>query len=141
MRTLSNSKFNLTQEMGLITGVSLALALCAGGCRKSANEVEMPAPTSSPREAATQLEQVFVQAPVEIKESAATASTAIRAGNYEKAVVSLVTIRDQGGLTPQQGVAIHNSMVAMEAKLILAMEAGDQNAKRAYETLKKLKRN
>jgi hypothetical protein len=141
MRTFSNGKFNLSQEIGVIVGVGLALALCVGGCRKSAKEVEMPAPTSSPREAATQLEQVFVQASVEIKESATTASQAIRAGNYEKAVVSLVTIRDQGGLTPQQGVAIHNSMVAMEAKLILAMEAGDQNAKRAYETLKKLKRN
>jgi hypothetical protein len=38
-------------------------------------------------------------------------------------------------------MAIHHSAVAMEAKLVNAMDAGDENAKRAYQLLKELKRN
>ena len=125
----------------LAAGLGLVLSLYGGGCRKSASEAELPPPARSTREAATQLEQVFQQAPPAAKENAAVASTAIRSGDYEKAVVSLVAVRDQGGLTPAQGLAIHNSMVAMEAKLITAMESGDKNARRAYETFKKLTRN
>ena len=52
-----------------------------------------------------------------------------------------MAVRDSGKLSPEQGIAIHNSMVTMEMNLIRAMEAGDPKAKKAYETLKKLKRN
>jgi hypothetical protein len=119
--------------------VSLFL-VCAGGCKKSADEA-LVTPPKNERQAATQIEQVFESAPVEIKQSATIASSALRSGDYEKAVVSLVATRDSGKLTPEQGIAVHNSMVTMEMNLIRAMEAGDPKAKKAYQTLKKLKRN
>ena len=124
----------------LPTIVGLAFVVLAAGCKKSADEA-LVTPPKNEREAATQIEQVFESAPVEIKQSASVASTALRTGDYEKAVVSLVVARDSGKLTPAQGIAVHNSMVTMEMNLIRAMEAGDPKAKKAYETLKKLKRN
>ena len=67
----------------------------------------------------------------------------MRAGDYEKAVVALQVIRSGSGtnVTFEQGLAVHYSVVAMERKLINAVEAGDENAKRAYKVLKELKRN
>jgi hypothetical protein len=41
----------------------------------------------------------------------------------------------------EQGLAVHNSERALVTKLLTAMEAGDPNAKRAYELLKKNSRN
>ena len=120
--------------------IALALLPWVNACKKSAEEA-LVTPPKNTREAATQLEQVFEQSPVEIKQSANVASTAIRGGDYEKAVVSLMAVRESGKLTPEQGIAIHNSMVTMEMNLIRLMEAGDPKAKKAYETLKKLKRN
>src|SRR5262245_12048313 len=120
--------------------VLVVLMLCESGCKKSAEEA-LVTPPKNERQAATQIEQVFQSAPVEIKQSATVASSAMRSGDYEKAVVSLVATRESGKLTPEQGIAVHNSMVTMEMNLIRAMEAGDPKAKKAYETLKRLKRN
>jgi len=44
-------------------------------------------------------------------------------------------------VTFEQGLAVHNSVVAMERQLVNAADAGDENAKRAYKILKELKRN
>ena len=120
--------------------VGLALLLCAGGCGKSATEAERALPRN-PREAASQIEQAFVQSAPEIKQNAGVASDAIQKGDYEKAVASLHVLQRQQGITLEQGLAIHHSMVALEGRLISAMESGDQNAKRAYQLLKELKRN
>ena len=120
--------------------VGLALVLCAGGCGKSATEAERPVPRN-PREAASQIEQAFVQAPPEIKQVSGAASDAMQKGDYEKAVVSLHVLQGGKGITLEQGLAIHNSMVALEGRLISAVESGDPNAKRAYQLLKELKRN
>lgn len=96
---------------------------------------------ATPKQAAAQVEQVFQQAQPEIKQAAVTAADAMRTGDFERAVVSLEVIRHREGLTLQQGMAIHNSMVNLEAQLINRIEAGDANAKRAYELLKKSKRD
>ncbi len=65
----------------------------------------------------------------------------MRKGDYEKAIVALQVMRNAKDITLEQGLAIHNSAVAMEVRLINAMDAGDPNAKRAYQLLKELKRN
>jgi len=100
----------------------------------------LPVP-ESPKEAAAQVEQVFQEAPPEVQEAVFLASEGLVSGDYEKAVVSLQSLQARGNLTFQQGMAVHNSMVAMEAQLVRAIEAGDPRAKQAYETLKRLKRN
>jgi hypothetical protein len=69
------------------------------------------------------------------------ASSALREGEYEKAVVALQVSRSSPNLTVDQGMAVHNSMVALEANLIQAAANGDANAQRAYDLLKKSKRN
>lgn len=130
----SNPKFLLA---------ALCCTLLVSGCGR-----EDPAPqkgsrsaaSAKPKEAAAQLETVFASAPVEAKDNANIASEALRVADYEKAVVSLQVIKEQGNLTLDQGMAIHNSMVSLESKLITAIAQGDENAKRAYDLLKKSKR-
>jgi hypothetical protein len=95
----------------------------------------------NPKEAAAQVEQVFSDALPPVREAATEASEAMRRGDYEQAVVSLQKAKNQEAITLQQGMAIHNSMVAMEASLIRAMESGDPQAKQAYEILRRLKRD
>ena len=115
------------------------MLLAFSGCSKSTSE---GVPTAStPKQAASQIQEAFVSAPVEVKSEAKVASEALRTANYEKAILSLEAMKARQNLTLEQGVAVHNSMVALEGKLIAAMEAGDPNAKRAYEQLKKSRRN
>jgi hypothetical protein len=109
------------------------------GCSKSAKEAPSSAPVPKPAEAASQLQQAFVSAPPEVKNTAVAASESLRAADYDKAMQSLQTIKTRKDLTPQQFMAVHESEVAMVARLITAMEAGDANAKRAYEAYKKRK--
>ena len=123
-----------------VAALATGFIISVGGCKKSAEEA-LVTPPKSTGEAATQLEQVFEQATIEVKQTVNNVSTAMRGGDYERAVVSLVVVRDSGKLTPDQGIAVHNSMVTMEMSLIRAMESGDPKAKKAYEMLKRLKRN
>ena len=120
--------------------LAIGVAVVLSGCSKSTDITELP-PPETPKEAATQLEQVFIGAPPESRQNADVASQAMAQGDYEKAVVSLQAIRSQENLTLQQGLAIHNSTVAMEARLIDEIERGNENAKRAYDLLKRMKRD
>jgi hypothetical protein len=122
------------------TAFLLVSALLSAGCGKTETDPLAVIPRN-PEEAATQVEQVFRDAPPPILEAATQASEAMRRGDYEQAVVSLQVAKNQEAVTLQQGMAIHNSMVAMEASLIRAMEAGDPQAKQAYEILRRLKRD
>lgn len=123
-------------------GLLLAAALAASGCGKEETSKFTPqAEPPKPQEAATQLQQAFVNSAPEVKSTAATASQALQAANYEEAVKSLQTMKAKQNLTVDQGMAIYNSERALEARLINAMMAGDPNAKRAYEQLKKSRRN
>ncbi|PYK98654.1 MAG: hypothetical protein DME19_11655 [Verrucomicrobia bacterium] len=126
-----------TRAAALVLGTAVVLLQ---GCSKSGDGSRQAAPRN-PNEAASQLGQAFVRAAPEIKHNADLASEAMRKGDYEKAVVALQVIRSSTNITLEQGLAIHNSVVAMEGKLIRAMDAGDENAKRAYQLLKELKRN
>ena len=114
--------------------------LLLNGCGKSRDAASEAAPRD-PKEAASQLQQVFENAAPLSKQNAGIASEALRKGDYVKAVVTLQVIRSGTNITFEQGLAIHNSVVAMEGKLINAMEAGDENAKRAYQLLREMKRH
>lgn len=96
---------------------------------------------SSPKEAASALERTFETAPAPIRANAQAAAVAMREGDLEKAVISLQSVKAAPNVSLDQGLAIHGSMVSLEARLIAAMEAGDPRAKRAYEILKQMKRN
>jgi hypothetical protein len=115
-----------------------ALALLAQGCSKS-DDVKIT--IGSPKQAASNLEQAFANSSDEVKEKAGIASDALRKGDYERAVVSLQAVSSTPGITLEQGLAIHSSVMTMEDTLIRAMESGDENAKRAYQLLKQMKRN
>jgi len=121
--------------------LSAALLCLVTGCGEKASPLAEMAAPAKPKEAATQLERAFAGANAEIKSFSTAASQALQTADYEGAVQSLQMIKEKGGLTPDQGLAVHSSMVSLEAKLISAMSAGDANAKRAYEQLKKARRN
>ena len=120
--------------------LAVAVILVMSGCRRSGDAVREAVPRD-PKEAASQLQRVFESAPPDLKRNVDVASEAMRKGDYENAIVALQVIRNGQNVTLEQGIAIHHSAVAMEAKLINAMDAGDENAKRAYQLLKELKRN
>ena len=116
----------------------VVLALTAS-CGKS-DEDDGAIGATTPEQAASQLEQAFAESPA-AKTEVEVVSQALRSGEYEKAVVSLEAVRSRENITLEQGLAIHSSMLTMEERLVNAMAAGDENAKRAYELLKRLKRN
>lgn len=116
--------------------LSAGLLFILTACNKSEKGV-----VSTPKEAAVHIEQVFKEAPPTLKKEADTASEALRTGDYEKAIVSLDTMRTGNDITPEQLMAIHSSMVTLETKLINAMEAGDEKARKGFELLKQLHRN
>jgi len=118
----------------MIGALLVAVLLTAGGCGKSSSgDAAVP---KTPQQAASQLEQVFAPAQVEIKDKAVAASQALRTSDYEKAAQALALLETRNDLTLEQGLAVHNSSIALIGKLVVAMEAGDPNAKRAYELLK-----
>ncbi|MCC7374152.1 MAG: hypothetical protein IT581_05830 [Verrucomicrobiales bacterium] len=113
--------------------------LLAAGCGRSGADADLKLPETT-AQAAEQVEDVFANAEPAMKETATAASEAVRQGNYEKAVVALQALKNREPANMQQGLAVHGYMVTLEAQLISASESGDENAKRAYEMLRKLKR-
>ncbi len=120
-------------------GFGAICLLLVSGCGKRADNGGVTVTT--PKEAASQLQQAFASANAEAKNNAEVASQALRSADYEKAIQSLEAMKARQNLTFEQGMAVHNSMVSLEAKLIAAMDSGDPNARRAYELLKKSRRN
>lgn len=118
---------------------ALAIVLL-DGCRKSGDDLSEAVPRN-PAEAASQLQKVFETAAPATKQTVSAVSEAMRKDDYEKAVVSLQIIRSGKDITLEQGLAIHNSELAVQRKILSGVEAGDENAKRAYKILKELKRN
>ena len=122
----------------LASTFAIASAFALTGCGGS-NDESAGVPT--PKEAATQIEEAFTAAEPELQQNMRVATEALREGKFEQAVVALQVTRSTTNLTLDQGMAVHNSMVALEQHLINAAASGDANAQRAYDLLKKAKRN
>jgi len=116
----------------------LTVCLAWMGCSKG-EEADVGMPKNS-TEAASQLESAFGQASEASRAAAIAAAEAMRQKDYEKAVVSLQTVRSTENVTLDQGLAVHGTIVALEAELVSAVQSGDPKAKQAYELLKALKR-
>ncbi len=116
-----------------------ATAIALTGCGKSGPED--PTNAGTPEQAASELEQAFANASPDVKKEAAAASQAMRDAEYQKAIMSLETVRSKQNITLEQGIAIQGSAISLESRLIQAMEDGDPNAARAYQMLKAFKRN
>lgn len=131
----------IMQRYSLIVGVCLGLLLGFGGCSKEDDASAPSATPPTPQTAANQLQQAFTAAPPEVKTTVETASQAMRTANYEQAIQSIQTIKAKQNLTVEQGMVIYNTERSLEASLINGVNAGDPNAKRAYEMLKRSHRN
>jgi len=124
-------------------GPSRALAfLMAGlllmpGCRRA--DLDGLPSVSTPAEAASQVEAAFGSAPEAFRTTASAASAALRSGDLTKAVEALGALRTSEEVNLQQGMAVHNSLVLLEARLIAEAEGGDPKAREAYALLKRLK--
>lgn len=119
-------------------GSAAVLLLPGLGCRKSDTDLDLKVPRST-KEAATRLEAAFANEDAETKTQASQAAAALRQGQYEKAVVTLMAMRARPTGTLQQGLAVHNSLVSLEVTIVEAMDGGNQDAKRAYQLLRQLK--
>jgi lipopolysaccharide biosynthesis regulator YciM len=117
--------------------ISAGTALWVAGCSRS--EDDGLAVATTPQAAASQLETAFETAPEATRAAAIAAAAALRRKDYEKAIVSLEAARAGGEVTMQQGVAVHSSVVALEAELIAAAQNGDVKAQQAYRLLKAIK--
>lgn len=113
------------------------LLLLSGCGKKDSGAIDV----TSPKEAASSLEQAFHEAPAPVQEEVRQVSEAMRRGEYDKAVLSLQAVKEQSNVTLDQGMAVHGAMVSMESQLIQAIQSGDENAARAYALLRALKRN
>ncbi|MCP5519753.1 MAG: hypothetical protein H7A45_21140 [Verrucomicrobiales bacterium] len=122
-----------------LVAIALGLAVVTAGCGRSGSEHSGLART--PGEAASQLDQAFADADAEAREAAAAASEALRRQQYETALRNLVAIETRPNVSLDQGMAVYSSMRTLEADLVAAMQAGDENAKRTYLMLKAMKRN
>ena len=120
--------------------IAVAVALLVfAGCAKSPEGQAGLAKT--PEQAASQIEQAFASAELQTKELAEATSKALRANEFENAVVSLRTLHAKESLSAEQRLATYSSAVTLEARLIGAMQAGDKKAEQAYQLLKALKRD
>jgi hypothetical protein len=117
--------------------LAAAVMLCTG-CGSDDPEMELP---KTPAAAAERIEEVFAEEQPVVRDTATAAREAVRVGDYEKAVVALQALKQRPAPNLEQGLAVHGYMVALEAELINASAAGDERAKRAYELLRKMKRN
>ena len=125
---------NRTRWLAAVLGIAIGTVI---GCsRKDAEDLRQ---ATTPSEAASQLDSAFASAPDEFRRAAGEASSALRSGDLVRAVESLGALRESGNVSLQQGVAVHGSMVLLEARLIAASEAGDPKAREAYAQLKRLK--
>lgn len=122
----------------LILGTTAIVLL--HGCGGSGDDLSESVP-QNPKKAASQLQQVFAAAAPEIKQNVDLAAEAMQKSDYEKAVISLQIVRSGKNITLDQGLAIHNSELALRREMLSAMEAGDEKAKRAFKLLKELNRN
>lgn len=129
------SRTCLRTMLGLLSG---ALLLAAPGCGGGSDD---PAHAETTEQSATQLDAAFADASAGVKKGVTDASEALRKQNYQKAVVSLGVVQTSKDITLEQGMAIHGSMISLEAELISAMESGDKNAEKAYRMLRAMKRN
>jgi len=119
----------------VVLALAAALLLPELGCRKSSLEPGSKAPRSI-KEAAAQLEAAFAGADAETKAQAGEAAAALRQSQYEKAVMSLQLVRARQNGTLEQGLAVQNTLVTLQAELAEAIEAGNADAKRAFQLLK-----
>ena len=119
--------------MVLLLGLAVGVAGCGGG------EESEPGIARTPKQAASQLESAFASAPPAFRGAADAAAQALRDGKYVEAVESLQTIKASHDVTVNQGLAVHGSLVQLETQLIQAMEAGDPNARAAYDRLRAMK--
>ena len=121
--------------MNRILSVTITVLLLAA-CSKSP---ELSAP--SPQQAADRVQQAYASADADMKQAVANLSESMRKEDFERAVVSLTTIRAKPAATAEQQQAIIQSAQAIEMNLISRINAGDKNAERAYQLMKELKRN
>lgn len=113
-----------------------AAGLLVSGCGRGGSDLRV---AETPKQAATQLDSAFSAAQPEFQGAARAASEALRNGDYPAAVESLQALKASESVTPEQGMAVHSSLVVLEGGLISAMESGDAKAKQAYQRLKALK--
>ena len=124
---------------GIISPVVLVLVLGVGLLVPACSRQD-----SSNRAAVAQFEQAFELKPGSSPPQdqspsglAATAASAMRAGDWSKAMAALDVLRNTPGVNGDQGMAISRAAAAVYDKLTARAAKGDQDAKQVLNALSK----
>ena len=110
-----------------------ALLPWLSGCSRSA------APAIDTGKAAEDTTKAFAAADAETKAAAADAAQALQKKDYAASMVRLSELRDTRGLTPEQQIAVAQSMNALVRDLRVAEQKGDLIASNLLEHYRKTK--
>ncbi len=116
---------------------ALALMLLAAGCSEETGGGIRS--SSSTAEAGDHLQDAYSDADPQLRESADQISRAMIRGEYRKALGGIEKLKNSRP-SFQQGVAINDSLIQLEAELLRAKNS-DPEARRAYEILTRINRN
>ena len=101
------------------------------GCRESEEE-RLVRPPENSLEAASELETIFADSDPATQKHASIATQALREGQYDKAVASIMNLRNQENLSFEQGMTLRNSMVTLQRELL---EAAARDCRHVRESL------
>lgn len=91
----------------------------------------------NPESAASHGDKAFQSAPPEVKAAWQTATASLKTNNFAVALDTLQHLHATPGLTPEQMKALEATATATSDKLYAAANAGDPNAKKAIEELRR----
>jgi hypothetical protein len=92
---------------------------------------------ANPQSAASRGDKAFQSAPAEVKAAWQLATASLQTNNFATTLDTLKRLHG-AGLTPEQMKAIEETATATSDKMYAAANAGDPNAKKALEELRRL---
>lgn len=110
------------------------LVACGGGSTDAPTEAEIQ---EAQKQATSEIEKAFEEAPSQMRQTAQQASQAMQAQEYEKALDAQQQLLEQPNITFEQGVAIKQSQRALRLDLMRRAAAGDKQAQAALDRLKR----
>lgn len=128
MKSLVNS--NRTKRAGCFLASFLVILFLGIGCSRNNKGATT---TVAPDEASATIETAFRDAPVEVKQQATEAATAVQAQNDTAAFVRLENLSGRPDLTAEQRQAAFASWMAVNARLQQSAANGNSAARELLE--------
>ncbi len=112
--------------------------LALAGCKKQEPSVGLP---KNSKAAASQIQQAFSSSAPEAKQQSDNLAESLRNQDYEKAFDAMMRLRGQQAQNIQQVIAVENADRRLQADVLAGVERGDPRAIRAWDLLKRTRKN